>query len=95
LSAYAEHEDLLSIGAYRRGSNRTVDVAVEMRDAIDLLLRQGIDTSMPYDKIVEQLIALAGQCQVKMTAPPTSAAAPLNVSSGAPPQSGAAPSAIK
>lgn len=95
LSAYAEHEDLLSIGAYRRGSNRTVDVAVEMRDAIDSLLRQGIDTSLPYEKIVEQLIALAGQCQEKMTAPPTNGAAPLIIGSGAPAQPGTASSAIK
>ena len=43
LSAHSEHEDLLSIGAYRRGTNRTVDVAVETRDAVDSLLRQSID----------------------------------------------------
>ena len=45
LAAYAEHEDLLSIGAYRRGSNRLVDAAVEMREAIDELLRQSVDTA--------------------------------------------------
>src|SRR6476646_7498504 len=55
LAAYAEHEDLLSIGAYRRGSNRAVDAAVDMRDAIDSLLRQAIDVSLPYEKVVEQL----------------------------------------
>ncbi len=82
LAALAENEDLLSIGAYRRGSNRTVDVAVEMRDAIDSLLRQAMDTSLPYEKIVEQFIALAGQCQVKMNAPPTSTTAPAIVGSG-------------
>jgi flagellum-specific ATP synthase len=86
LAAYAEHEDLLSIGAYRRGSNRAVDAAVDMRDAIDLLLRQSIDVSLPYEKIVEQLIALAAQCQLKMNAPPTSAGAPAIVGSA-----GAAP----
>jgi flagellum-specific ATP synthase len=94
LSAYAEHEDLLSIGAYRRGSNRSVDVAVEMRDAIDALLRQGVDTSLPYDKIVEQLTVLAGQCQVKLTAPPANGP-PLIVGSGTPAQAGAAPGTIK
>lgn len=74
IAAYAEHEDLLSIGAYRRGSNRKVDAAVEMRDAIDGLLRQRIDTSLPFEKVVEQLVALAGQCQAKMNA--TTAATP-------------------
>ena len=27
LAAYREHEDLISIGAYRRGSNKIVDIA--------------------------------------------------------------------
>ena len=34
LAAYRDHEDLISIGAYRRGSNPTVDVAIEMQDEI-------------------------------------------------------------
>ncbi len=83
LAAYAEHEDLLSIGAYRRGSNRAVDTAIDMRDAIDQLLRQAIDSSLPYDKVIEQLITLAGHCQLKMNAPPVAAAAPAVVGSGA------------
>ncbi len=69
LAAYAEHEDLLSIGAYRRGSNRTLDVAVEMREAIDTMLRQSIDVAMPYEQVVEQLISLAALCESKLNAP--------------------------
>ncbi len=68
LAAYAEHEDLLSIGAYRRGTNRSVDAAVDMREAIDGLLRQAIDQSLPFENVVEQLISLANQCQAKMNA---------------------------
>jgi flagellum-specific ATP synthase len=69
LAAYAEHEDLLSIGAYRRGTNRAVDTAVEMREAIENLLRQAIDHSTPFDKLVEQVINLAAQCRTKLNAP--------------------------
>jgi FliI/YscN family ATPase len=69
LAAHAEHEDLLSIGAYRRGSNRMVDVAVEMRDSINGLLRQSLDGAAPFDKVIEQLTTLANQCQLKLTAP--------------------------
>ncbi len=76
IAAYAEHEDLLSIGAYRRGSNRKVDAAVDMRDAIDGLLRQRIDASLPFEKVVEQLVALAAQCQAKMNA--STATAPIS-----------------
>ncbi len=77
LASHAEHEDLLSIGAYRRGSNRTVDAAVEMREPIESLLRQAVDIALPYDKVVEQLLNLAAQCQVKLAdsaAPATSPA---------------------
>ena len=81
LAAYSEHEDLLSIGAYRRGSNRAVDVAVEMRDPIDALLRQSTEVSLPYEKIVEQLVALATQCQAKMSAP--AVGMPLSATTGA------------
>jgi flagellum-specific ATP synthase len=66
LAAYAEHEDLLAIGAYRRGTNRTVDAAVEMRDAIDGLLRQAVDKSLPFESVVEQLVSLSNHAQAKM-----------------------------
>ncbi len=68
MSAYAEHEDLLSIGAYRKGSNRTVDAAVDMRDAIDNLLRQAIDQSSPLELTTQRLVAVATQCQNKLSA---------------------------
>src|SRR5262249_27874091 len=82
LSAYSEHEDLLSIGAYRRGTNRTVDVAVETRDAVESLLRQSIDSALPFEKVVEQLTALATQCQAKMAAPTAPVLAPANIGAG-------------
>jgi flagellum-specific ATP synthase len=82
LAAYAEHEDLLSIGAYRRGSNRTVDAAVDMRDAIDGLLRQSVDAALPFEQVVERLTNLAAQCQAKMNAP--NAVAPPAIISATP-----------
>jgi flagellum-specific ATP synthase len=82
IAAHAEHEDLLSIGAYRRGSNRMVDAAVDMRDAIDSLLRQSVDDTLAFDGVVERLVNIAGQCQAKLTAP-LPGAAPI-VSSGPP-----------
>src|SRR6476659_4103833 len=83
LAAYSEHEDLLSIGAYRRGSNRTVDVAVEMRDAINSLLQQSTDTALPFEKTVEHFVNLAAQCQAKLNAQSTTAG-PAMVGAGAP-----------
>ena len=39
LAAYRDHEDLISVGAYRRGSNRLVDVAIDMQDDMNRFLR--------------------------------------------------------
>jgi flagellum-specific ATP synthase len=90
LAAYAENEDLLSIGAYRRGTNRVVDLAVEMRDQIETLLCQSVDTALPLDQLVAQVQNLAAQCQAKLTGPgtvniiPTAAAASPVPALGAP-----------
>jgi len=73
LATYAEHEELLSIGAYRRGTNRIVDVAVDMRDSIEGLLRQKINETLSFDNVVEKLITLANQCQAKLAVPATAA----------------------
>ena len=43
LAAHRDHEDLISIGAYRRGANKTVDAAIEMQEEINRYLRQRVD----------------------------------------------------
>lgn len=40
LATYRDHEDLISIGAYRRGSHPLVDLAIDMRDEIKSFLTQ-------------------------------------------------------
>jgi flagellum-specific ATP synthase len=42
LSAYNEAEDLVNIGAYKKGSNRDIDTALRYKPQIDEFLRQGI-----------------------------------------------------
>jgi len=82
ISAYAEHEDLISIGAYRRGSNRLVDVAIEMREPIEDLLRQSVSMTASYAQFVEALVVLAEQCQAKL-AVTASVQSPALVGTGA------------
>ena len=84
LATHSEHEDLLSIGAYRRGSNRTLDAAVDMREAIETLLRQQVETTTPFDRLVEELISLASQCRAKMNVATPTATTPAIIGSGAP-----------
>lgn len=42
LAAYRDHEDLISIGAYRAGANTTVDTAVAIRDDLNRFLQQRV-----------------------------------------------------
>jgi FliI/YscN family ATPase len=58
LSAYREHEDLISIGAYRRGSNRIVDLAIEMQSELTGYLRQRVDEPASVAKSLEGLVQL-------------------------------------
>ncbi|MCG8449915.1 MAG: FliI/YscN family ATPase [Pirellulales bacterium] len=62
LAVLHENEDLLSIGAYRTGSNRQLDVAVAMRDELDALLQQPLDQQVSWEKIRAAVIQLAQQC---------------------------------
>jgi flagellum-specific ATP synthase len=78
LVAYRDNEDLLSIGAYRHGTNREVDVAVEMRNSIDELLQQHIAEAVPPEEARSQLVALARTCDQKLASPPTPIVAPDN-----------------
>jgi FliI/YscN family ATPase len=86
LAEYAEHEDLLSIGAYRRGTNRMVDAAVDMRDSIENFLRQRVESALPLDQVVAQLQSLAAQCEAKMKGLAGAQIIPGNISAAAQPQ---------
>lgn len=68
LAAYRDNEDLISIGAYRKGSNATVDSAIEMRDELDAFLRQRIEEKASVEDARERLIALAQRAAQRRTA---------------------------
>ncbi|TWU27801.1 FliI/YscN family ATPase [Bythopirellula polymerisocia] len=62
LSVLHENEDLLSIGAYRKGTNRELDVAVAMKKEIHDLLRQAVDTQQPLAEVQAAVSTLAQAC---------------------------------
>ena len=62
LAAYRDHEDLISIGAYRSGANPTVDAAITMRDEINRFLRQAIADGSSVAAARAQLLDLAQRC---------------------------------
>ncbi|MBE3554242.1 MAG: FliI/YscN family ATPase, partial [Thermicanus sp.] len=55
LSAYQEAEDLISIGAYRRGSNRETDLAITMKPKLDQFLRQRVDERPTFEETLQFL----------------------------------------
>jgi flagellum-specific ATP synthase len=58
LAAYRECEDLISVGAYRRGTNPTVDRAIDLRGQIDAFLRQCVDEGSNVTAAREALLRL-------------------------------------
>jgi len=55
LSVYEKNEDLISIGAYKPGTNPRLDNAIAKIDGINNFLMQGIDESFTYEQSLEQL----------------------------------------
>ena len=74
LAAYRDHEDLISIGAYRPGGNPTVDVAIAMRDILNLYLRQGVEEATSLEETCQAMIAIHQRIQTvgKASPPPAS-----------------------
>ncbi|MGI5832508.1 MAG: FliI/YscN family ATPase [Thermoguttaceae bacterium] len=61
LGVYAENEDLISVGAYRQGTNPEIDRAIQLKPAIDAWLCQRVDEPSTFCEALEGLTAIAGQ----------------------------------
>jgi flagellum-specific ATP synthase len=59
LAAYREKEDLISIGAYQRGTDPVLDSAIALKDQIDAFLRQRVDEPSSLETADAHLMALA------------------------------------
>ena len=55
LATYNEAEDLINIGAYKRGSNEKIDYAIDKIDAVNDYLMQDVDAKYDYEQAVELL----------------------------------------
>lgn len=60
LATYKESEDLINIGAYVKGSNKKIDLALKYIDSINKFLKQGIDEKTSFDASINQLIEMFG-----------------------------------
>jgi flagellum-specific ATP synthase len=59
LATYRESEDLINIGAYNKGTNPKIDVAIDRIAAINALLRQNISEASGFDATVQAVEKLA------------------------------------
>lgn len=55
LATYNEAEDLINIGAYKAGSNKNIDYAIEKIDIVNEFLVQDIDSKYDFEEIVNML----------------------------------------
>ncbi len=53
LAAYRDVQDLISIGAYKKGSSANIDQAIDLLEPINGLLRQQIGESFSYEETLE------------------------------------------
>ena len=67
-SAYHAHEDLIAVGAYKPGADRSVDTAIEMRSEITAFLRQTPDEASDFATVRQGLAALARKAEARMRA---------------------------
>lgn len=58
MSVHQENQDLLSIGAYKSGSNPQLDTAIKHIDAINQLLRQAVDNKVAFADTVSNMIEI-------------------------------------
>ena len=59
LAEYEANSDLISIGAYRAGSNPELDQAIAMRPVFQRLLTQGMSDKYPLAQTRQQMVKLA------------------------------------
>lgn len=58
LATYQEAEDLINIGAYKKGSNSNIDYVIEKIDAVNEFLMQETYDKFSFEEILERLEAL-------------------------------------
>ena len=61
VATWRENEELIRLGAYRRGTDPKVDRAIMLRGEIDAFLRQDVDDVTPFEQTVQTLVSIANR----------------------------------
>ena len=60
LGLYQKNADLISIGAYKKGTNAALDEAVAKIDRINGFLQQGIKERFTYEETLKKIEEITG-----------------------------------
>jgi flagellum-specific ATP synthase len=63
MAAYKQSEDLITVGAYARGSNPKVDKAIAVIDDITALLRQDMTENATIGQLFDQMLEIARKAE--------------------------------
>jgi flagellar biosynthesis/type III secretory pathway ATPase len=55
LATYKQNEDLINIGAYKKGTNKKIDEAINKIDTINEFLKQNINEKTTFDESILHL----------------------------------------
>ena len=63
LASYKESEDLITVGAYSRGSNPKVDKAIAIYDDLTNLLRQQVEEASTIEELFDRMLDIARKAE--------------------------------
>ena len=58
LATYKDAEDLINLGAYVKGSNKKIDLAIKYNDGINAFLKQGIEEKSDFNTSLNRIISI-------------------------------------
>jgi len=64
MAVYKDAEDIINIGAYKKGSNSEIDEAIALNGKINSMLKQGISEPFTFDETLEILNKIGGEKEV-------------------------------
>jgi flagellum-specific ATP synthase len=73
-ATYRANQDLISVGAYRSGTDAKIDLAIQSQDLIKNFVAQPLSERVGLSEAVNELSRLANDMQVTQTIEPAGAA---------------------
>lgn len=63
MAVYNDAKDLIDIGAYKKGSDKKIDMAIASIDEINGFLKQGVYEKVEYDALVERIVGISAAAE--------------------------------